>query len=120
MMGSRPIDSSALGASVKVLLLMEDEVRNLSLRFLSCDVIKNHVAQKASGKQAVVLDRDMFLLDKLLYLKRRFVFCDGDHPILGSLRKELRIPGEYCSSFFTSEVEQLMRIVTSEVDRIKP
>jgi hypothetical protein len=118
-MGSWPIDSSALGTPVKPLLLMEDEVRDLSLRFLSCDVVKNHVAQKASGKQVVLLDRDMSLPDKLLYLKRGFVFGDRDHPILGSLRKELRIPGEYRSSFFTGEVEQLMSIVNSEVDCIK-
>jgi hypothetical protein len=72
---------------------MEDEVRNFSLRFSSCDVIKNHVAQKASGKQVVVVYRDMPPLDKLFYLERRFVFGYPDHPIFGSLGKELRIPG---------------------------
>jgi hypothetical protein len=72
---------------------MVDEVRNLSLRLSSCDVIKNHVAQKASGKEVVVLYRDMSLPDKLLYLKRRFVFGYRDHPIFWSLRKELGIPG---------------------------
>jgi hypothetical protein len=92
-MGSWPIDSFALGTPVKFLLLMEDKVRNLSLRLSPCDSIKNHVAQEASGKQVVVLYRDVSLLDKFFYLKRRFIFGYPDHLIFGSLSKELRIPG---------------------------
>jgi hypothetical protein len=99
-------------------LLIEDEIRDLSLRLLSRNFIEESVTHEASGKKRLFDQGDDFSLDKLFQLKGRLVLRNSYNAILRLLGGESRASSEDHPTFFPSQFYQRVSIVTPIINDI--
>jgi hypothetical protein len=81
-MRSLPINPPALRALEEFFLLVKDEIRNLSLHIFSWDFIEEGIAEEAPGKEVLLIQGDVPLLNKLLELQKRFVLYHPEDMVL--------------------------------------
>jgi len=84
-------------------MMVEDEIRNLSLYLFPRDLIEDGIAEKAPGEKFLFIERDLSFPNELFELKIRVVLFHADDTVLRPFRSEPGIAGDDHTAFPASQ-----------------
>jgi len=92
-MGSFPVNSLALRALEKKVVVVVNEIWDLAFRFAPRDFRERGITEKASGKEFFFAESNHSSLNELSELPRGMIILHSENPILWPFRNEFCVPG---------------------------